>query len=577
MRALRGLLVDDNPKNSGAIKRSLTHQFQLLSAEVTWEITHDPLEASEIIERSGPFDFAVIDLYYFEGSQDRSGVGRFPDEKQFPDGLDIIKELHRKDSRTYSILVTSRSDLRPGFRDEAMPYCQHAIDRHELRDSPVWGFPGLARAIYEHVFFAGLIEGKRVGLDPEANVLALVEEVGRSSNPASQGYGSGEKLQEAGARVIRNLVVRCLETEFREEIGVKIKHMPSGRSGSRVCRVEVALPGDPTQVYILKFGFDKNALERELQANMEAQKVLSEQGIVSLKGRVQTDISGYHAVIMRIAQVSVPLDEWLLAMASSIAAQEISTVLFGQLLRPFFEQHDGLRVVASAWLLPSSADTVRAQATLARFEPVLADPRTGAIRSASLEFRILHAFLDDPNFLPTYAPSLPEQVLLVRSFGDLHCRNVLVQGDPLPRPVLVDASLFGFRHWASDSTRLIVDLFLRVRHPGAESMLWNDLEESIQAGERLCPCRYGEPRRDETPVGVFIARAVLGAREFTNAHGLRVSSADWHWQWHAALAKEFLRQASHTDLTPPRAALALFLAARHLRWSMVLLHRASGR
>jgi hypothetical protein len=242
-----------------------------------------------------------------------------------------------------------------------------------------------------------------------------------------------------------------------------------------------------------------------------------------------------------------------------------------------FAQRDHLRVEATAWLMPSSSDVVRARATLARFAPALADPR---IRDKSLdarEFRTLRSFLDDPDFLSAYAPSLPEQVNIVRSFGDLHCRNVLIQGDLLPSPVLIDASLYGLRHWASDFARLIVDLFLRIRRPDVESMLWDDLEDSILAGERLCPHGYGQPRPDESPVDAFIAQAVIGAQEFTNARGLGVLADDWHWQWHAALAKEFLRQSSHADLTPPRAALALLLAARHLRWSTTLLRRASGR
>ena len=95
----------------------------------------------------------------------------------------------------------------------------------------------------------------------------MVEEVGYSVTPDLQSYGNEEILREAGARVIRNLVVRCLSAKSHEEIAVAIKYLPSGRSGSRVCRVEVTQRGDPPQVYILKFGLDKNALERELKAN----------------------------------------------------------------------------------------------------------------------------------------------------------------------------------------------------------------------------------------------------------------------------------------------------------------------
>ena len=257
MRALRGLLVDDEPRNSAAIQRSLKHEFEGLGVDVTWELASDSIEASEKIRRSMAFDFAIVDLFYQEGSPDGPNGERSSDEHESPDGFKVLEELYWKDPRTFSLLVTSKSSLLPSFRDEAIPYCKHAIVRDELRRSPVWGFVSLAQTIYEHVFFAGLVEGKKVDLDSDANVLAMVEEVGYSVTPDLQSYGNEEILREAGARVIRNLVVRCLSAKSHEEIAVAIKYLPSGRSGSRVCRVEVTQRGDPPQVYILKFGLDK--------------------------------------------------------------------------------------------------------------------------------------------------------------------------------------------------------------------------------------------------------------------------------------------------------------------------------
>jgi hypothetical protein len=573
MRTLRGLLVDNDPRNSAAIQRSLRHEFEALGVEVTWSLEEDSIGASQAIRRSEVFDFAVVDLFYPPDGPDQEWSS---DEQESPDGFKVLEELYRKDPRTFSLLVTSKSSLLPSFRDEALPYSKHAIVRNELRRSPVWGFPSLARKIYENAFFSGLVEGNTVALDSDANVLAMVAEVGHSVAPDNQSYANEDSFREAGGRVIRNLVVRCLGTEFREDIAVHIGYVPSGRSGSRVCRAEVTQPGEPTQAYILKFGLDKNALERELKANKEVQKVLNKQRVVPLSDKVETDVSGYHAVIMDVLRDSMTLDEWLLRKASNNEALRVARDLLGELLRPFFEQPERPPARTRAWLMPSTSDVVRAAATLARFEPVLADSRTGNKRSNALEFRVLRAFLQDPSFLRTHAPTLPDQVYFVRSFGDLHCRNVLVQGEAQPTPLLIDASLHGLRHWASDATRLIVDLFLRVRRPGVESMLWDDLEDSILAGERLCPHRYGTPSPDANPAGVFLATAVLGAQDFTNARGLGLLIPDWHWQWHAALAKEFLRQSSHADLTPPRGALALLLAARHLRWSMALLRRASG-
>jgi hypothetical protein len=574
MRALRGLLVDNERKNSATIQRSLKHEFEVLGIEVVWHIEDDSIEACQVIRRSEAFDFAVVDLFY---PPDGPGPELSSDVQEVPDGFRVLKELYRRDRRTFSVLVTSQSSLLPSFRDEASPYCKHAIDRNELLRSPVWDFTSLAKKIHENAFFSGLVEGKAADLEADANVLAMVENVGHSVAPDVQSLGNEDSFREAGARVIRNLVVRCLPTEFREDIGVRIGYVPSGRSGSRVCRVEVTQPAEPTQAYILKFGLDKNALERELKANAEVVKYLSEQRVVPLMGKVETEeISGYHAVIMRVAQDSVTLDEWLLRKAANIVAWRVAQDLLGELLKPFFEKSERPQEETRAWLTPTVSEVVRATETLARFEPVLADSRTGNKRSTAREFRVLRAFLHDPSFLQIYAPSLPEPGYFVRSFGDLHCRNVLVLGNANPRPLLIDASLHGLRHWASDAARLIVDLFLRVRRPAVESMFWDDLEDSILAGERLCPFRYGTPSPDANPVDVFLATAVLGAQDYTNARGLQLLLDDWHWQWHAALAKEFLRQSSHADLTPPRGALALLLAARHLRWSMVLLRRASG-
>jgi CheY-like chemotaxis protein len=577
MRALRGLIVDNEPRNSAAIQRSLRHEFELLGVEIIWHLEDDSIEACQIIRRSAAFDFAVVDLYY---PPDGPYPGRSSDvQEEVPDGFRVLKELYRRDRRTFSVLVTSYASLMPAFRDEAEEYCKKAMVRDELLRSSVWGFSSLAKKIHENAFFSGLVEGKTADLDTEADVLAMVEDVGHSVAPDIQSHGNEDSFRDTGARVIRNLVMRCLPTEFREDIGVRIGYVPSGRSGSRVCRVEVTLPGEPTQAYILKFGLDKNALERELNANKEVLKYLSEQRVVPLMGKVETEeISGYHAVIMRVAQDSVTLDEWLLRKASNIVALRVARDLLGELLKPLFEQSERRQEETRAWLAPTVSEVVRAAETLARFEPVLADSRTGTKRSTRREFRVLRALLEDPSsFIGSFAHTLPEQVHFVRSFGDLHCRNVLVLGNANPKPLLIDASLHGLRHWASDTARLIVDLFLRVRCPAVESMFWSDLGDSILAGERLCPHGYGRPSPDANPVEVFLATAVLNAKDFTNAKGLRLLFDEWHWQWHTALAKEFLRQSSHADLTPPRAALALLLAARHLRWSVVLLRRASGR
>ena len=417
----------------------------------------------------------------------------------------------------------------------------------------------------------------RVIFDPNSEtIVPLLDSIGRSSKsvPSIQGHENEESAEQGGALTIRNLMARCLETDFDEQATVLISHVVGGGSGACVLRVDLIRSGDPRQSFILKFGLDKIALERARWANSEAQKVLGQDAIVSFIGEIQTDASGYHAVVTRVANGSAALADWLLYAATSGEAARVADALFIDLLHPLFGRDGRRSVEASKWLSLSVADIMRARETLTRYEPVLSDGRVGKVWRGAVEFKGLRALLEGDGYSLRLTKIWPDTVQFVRGFGNLHSRNVLVQGTVQPRPVLVDASLYGFHHWASDSARLIVDLFLRARRPGVESMLWSDLEESVGAGERLCPHSCEGPAKDDRAVDAFIATGVRRASIFTNALELGILSSDWHWQWHTAIAREFLRQSSHADLTPPRAALALILAARHLRRSLVLLRRA---
>ncbi len=562
MRPLRGLLIDDDAKNFAPIEGRMNFEFAKLGCIATWAKEDSSLAASELIRDSNIFDFAIVDLFYDEES---------------PDGLELIKQLRNRDSRTFIVLVTQHASWLPDYRDKAASFCNRAVDRLELRKSEEWGFGSLARKIHQHVVFAGLVEAGLPTFDEgDPDVLALLEEIGYSVNADSATCEEDAYLRRAGARTIRNLVIRCLDIDFDEDVAMRIGYVAEGRSGSHVCRVEVSRPG-LTEAFILKFGLDRAELDREFKANGSLQRVIAEQGMVAFMGVPRRDDSGYHAIIMRVASDAMPLSKWFVDAAAADDAVHLADALFSELLRPLFGRHCRTLVDTRRWLKPSVGNVVHTRAALDKYEPLLLDTRIGRHWNCYAEFRLLRAFLVDVSALAGSVGSLPEKVQFVKGFGDLHSGNVLVQGNVHPRPVLVDASLHGDGHWAADASRLIVDIFLRIRGSGVEAMLWDDLEASLQAGMRLCPVSYEMLSSAGGSVEAFLGRAVTEAGRYTQAVELAVLADEWHWQWHAAIGKEFLRQASHADLSPARAVLGLILGARHLRWSMLLLRRSQFR
>jgi CheY-like chemotaxis protein len=562
VRTLRAFLADDNRANAELIEQTLSLELDSLGYSVIWERDRDAISARQTVRRLDPFDFAIVDL--------------FLNEHEEQDGIDVLRDLKAKDSRTFILLVTSYPQLSPGFRDDAAPYCTYAIMRDELRKSRRWSFEVLAREILEHITAHGLIELGEVKYDSsDPAILSLLEHVGRSVAGTWQEHDSDKQLQRAGERIIRNLAIKCIGGTFDEATRFHVSHLTQGRSGSHVCRVDLQRRDEQIRAFVLKFGIDRRMLERECRANLLAQKSLSEQVLVAVTGPVKSDVSGYHAITAQVAPDAITLAEWLQSAVTNAAASVVSEVLLSEALRPLFAADAVQNVLTQTWLTPSATEIARARSTLVRYVPALSSPHAGNVKRVDRELRKLNSFIEVRPDLIAKSAAVPKHVYYTRSFGDLHSRNVLVQSKVLPRPVLIDASLFGMRHWASDAARLVVDLFLRIRRPGVDAMMWNDFDESVEAGLRLCPRSHLVGGSGTSPVDAFISHSIVDIPKFTNALGFGLSADEWHWQWHVALAKEFLRQASHEDLAPARATLAILLAARHLRWSTALLRRAT--
>jgi hypothetical protein len=151
-------------------------------------------------------------------------------------------------------------------------------------------------------------------------------------------------------------------------------------------------------------------------------------------------------------------------------------------------------------------------------------------------------------------------------------------GGVYPKPVLIDASSWGVRHWAADAARLTVDLVARHWRAGITSMIWDEVANWVERTLGLCPFCNGWSG-DDTSVdnaGLLVDEIVSRLQILTAWKKIGLRDSDGHWQWHAALAKELVRQAAHDDLTQPRAALCFVSAAEHLSVADALLRQLDG-
>ena len=280
--------------------------------------------------------------------------------------------------------------------------------------------------------------------------------------------------QKEGARALQILAFRCLGNYVSDSAEFHISYLSAGRSGASVCRLDVR-GGGKSQAFVLKFGPSRRALQRELIANREAGQVLEQPTLMAIIGELGTHECGYHAIAARIANRAVSLREWLVGEATIVQSEAVAEIVLKEQLEPFYREESRLEVATADWIPLSPAQRVRTRATVERYRGALSDPRAGGRSDSAELIERLIRFIDAGELELETRTRLEKNGVHVKVFGDLHSENILVQPGVNPRPVLIDASLYDRGHWSSDNARLLVDLLLRVRRPGVESMLWTSL------------------------------------------------------------------------------------------------------
>lgn len=553
----RGLVVDNDPKLAERVKSILNLGFGRFQWEVDWKVSHSALDACQLVlQQTVPFDFAIVDY----------DLG--PDEN----ALSVVQELRKADSGCHIVVITGEPSTNPKFAElSKREGADHAIIRSRLNLDPSdgsnpdddWDGFSLARRLRRHMMVQDRTEGPKVTFADHIGVQSMLHSLG---DPP----GANEDAISRGKKVARTLILECLERENDAGATLHVDHLAPGRSGAYVCKVRrsQAASGQPDETFVIKISLDRASLDAEQSANERASRVLAPQVLIKFIGGLRSDRgSGYSALAAHLAQDAVTLSSWLRDPATTAAqAQNVADELFGGYLANLFQPSLRHEEPLSHWMNTSPIHKLRLHEALSAYAEAWAHP-SGANQPHAKELvAILRDYVDSGALPGVDAPMLDKHVMFVNAFGDLHSKNVLVQTVSQPRPVLVDASRYGAHHWATDAARLLVDLILRVRRPGVESMLWSSLADQYDyCVSPLCHCSSitaEEPAPG--PVDAFIAQVVANRRNYLRLKELGLRDAIWHWQWHVALGREFLRQGSSPDMAPPRTILALASAARHL-------------
>ena len=545
MRAIRGLLVDNDEGNAELIEHTMDLEFERFGWRAKWKRCPDALTArSMVLSADEEFDFAIVDLYL---GAEREG------------GLVVVEELHTRDRRTFVLVVTSRPERHEGFVKQATDAgAVHALIRGQLsRKHDPWSFRGLAEQIRAHLVKHDLVApGSMEYDDTDPGIVSILESLG--------GIQPSEGSVERGLQVIRSLAMSCLKPAVVDTATFKLSYLVPGRSGAYVCRVDVRTPDQPTEYFVLKFGLDREALKLEHRLNSQARQLL-DRVLVPTIGDVEFDSSGYCAIASKVAESAITLGRWL-PTADARQAREVATELFDECLHNLFRQELRRETPATTWMASSALIRLRTKAVLDTYTEALAQPSGGKRDDVDVIRRTLLEFMSTGTLSVERPERLRDPVLFVHGFGDLHSSNVLIQQGIHARPLLIDASRYGRHHWAADSARMLVDLFRRIRGAGLPALLWDDFTASARQAASMCRlCADDRPAEPADPVEAFIDEIVQGLPRFLQFESLRLVPDVWHWQWHVALAKEFIRQSSHPDLTPSRGALALVAGADQVR------------
>lgn len=536
---IRGLIVDDNPKNISSVSGRLSQYLSTNNWQVNWTRAEDADHAHALISEEEPFDLVVLDLLFLRPDMD-------DDEAR---GLELIDQAKEKSARSYIFAITTGDSKRRDLLSKARRFGAHkAILRMDFSMESEANSPrAVADAIRRHLLANGTVTEVTVHAD--------------RNDPAVQSL-----LFEVKDATLAQLHRRILETTGDAAKDIHVSFLSPGASGAAVCAVTAKVASGRTVRHVVKLSRAGDALKTETQRALQARLSLPNRFVMPIQPDFPVGpVNGWHATGAPLDQEAVTLRTWLASGPPGDQVAELMELLFTECLGRMYEGTMEPRQDSAVTLLefPHYKQRLVLQA-MDELAPTLTRPEGGALGNVQQVLADLNAFATEQRLPGILQRSLPHNTMVTQVHGDLHGGNVLVYRSKHPSPALIDFSEFGPAHWTADPARLAVDLLMRGVDAGAESMLftrfatWRGLVDSLGQLSPANPASSDDAATNAALSGLsWLVRHLRQVCPALNGDADYAANA---WEWHIALCTFLLRTTYHHEVPPPKRAMALVAA-----------------
>ncbi|HEY7144277.1 MAG TPA: phosphotransferase [Streptosporangiaceae bacterium] len=537
MPRIRALVVDDMP----AVIESTTARFSRAFAGFGWDIdwaTATTVDQGQqfITASAPPFDLVIADLMF-----PREDVADLFEER----GLDLIKDASERSPHTFILVISTGRDYLPDLMDEARRLGAHDVVRRVdfSTGSQLHSPAAIAAEIRAHLLDNGTV--------PVCAVSA------NRQDPAVQTL-----LQHVGEPTIARLYGMLLEASKHAPQRIELTALTPGASGAWVCAATAQVESMSQISHVLKLSRARDQLAEEASRGQWAAEILPPSLLVQHRpGHPVGPANGWYALGGPLVKRASTFRQWLSAGPDERDVEDVLEALLVDGMGPSYAEgqfEPGEPLAAFAFPHHRQRSVLE---SLGELRGALTRPDGGGLDTEAEDqlVRDVTQFVAERHLPRVLKWSIPQQTYSCYGHGDLHGGNVLVSAGRHPQPQLIDPSMFGMMHWATDPACLAVDLIMRSVDAGAESMFftgfstWRKLAYSLSLGDS-----------DLTSVTSTAAtKAALAALSWIAASLDRIqprAQDELRWEWHAGLARQFLRFTYHVDIPPPKRALALAAA-----------------
>lgn len=523
---IKVLYVEDLLRDRNRFEGWIRNACAILGVEAELDLRSigDPDEANRILN-SEDIDILVTDLLFNEGGEEK------------PLGISIVATARRKGTKT-GILALSIGTP-PKYLDAARRAGAHKVSiKQTLIESatPIVDLAALLKTVMEKA-------GRPLFPSTDATIsydrrdfelVAIAETIGRENLIQIAGQLVGSDLQDVALTKVR-----------------------AGYSGAIVVRADcrVTKPTGPwTESLLVKLSRDRESLARELKRAFAPEV---EDLFVPFKSSL-AESGGWSAIASKFVAATRSLGDWLRQSQpeADVIAGTLELLFGAEGLQPLYTS--AIRVEETPVTAIGANLTTWRKAAVRQVMQDWADYAADRDKQGAFDAALIEAFLVSQRFGTIDAGAAPDGSLRVWSHGDLHADNILLTQSLRPR--LIDPAATAPLHWASDVSRLMVDLILTTSVVWKESVDWLALDVWTQRVATFLdnPSSAVDSSSAWTAVA-WLAQRVSTLRE---EHGL---SQTYDWELPLSIAVEFLRATYRVEITPPIRCLALYGACLSIR------------